>query len=311
MSRWTDALDAVSENLGLKLVSLVIAVGVFAFVRGSGTTQRSLDVPLLAMLPPTGEGKPVLLSTLPDKLRVTLRGASSVLGGLKAEEIGPVQIDLRGGRRSLIRVGGDQLNLPAGVRFVSIEPRTLSLSWDQSVTRVVPVRPSIVGTLPPRARVSVVDVEPSRLRVRGPSLYVDPIVSVHTDEIDTTGLGAGRYERRIALESLRAGVDYEAAAGVRVTFEIVPTVGERRFNAVPITIVGVGRMQVRPSAVNVEVRGDPVAVEELTQAQVVPFVEAPPPPRQRGASSIAVQIRPLPSGLTAVIEPTEVLLVNP
>ena len=31
MSRWTQSLDALGENLGLKIVSLVIAVGLFAF----------------------------------------------------------------------------------------------------------------------------------------------------------------------------------------------------------------------------------------------------------------------------------------
>ncbi|MEZ4390865.1 MAG: hypothetical protein R3A48_07180 [Polyangiales bacterium] len=69
MSRWTATLDSISENLGIKLVSLVISVGVFAYVRGSGTTQRSLDVPLLAMLPPGGDGRAVLPSSLPDKVR--------------------------------------------------------------------------------------------------------------------------------------------------------------------------------------------------------------------------------------------------
>jgi hypothetical protein len=311
MSRWNSTLDAVSENLGLKLVSLVIAIGVFAFVRGSGTTQRSVDVPLLAMLPQGGDGKPVLLSSLPDKVRLTVRGASSVVSGLRAEELGPVQLDLRAGRRPLVRLGADLLSLPAGARFVSVEPSSLALSWDVSVTRLIPVRPSVVGTLPPRARVSVLDVEPARLRVRGPSLYVDPIVSVHTDEIDTTGLSAGRYERRIALESLRAGVDYEAAAGVRVTFEIVPTVGERRFAAVPVAVLGAARVQLRPPVVSVEVRGDPEAVEALAPSQLVPFVDPGPPPWTHGTTALAVQLRPLPAGLSAVITPAEVLAVSP
>lgn len=311
MSRWTSALDSISENLGIKLVSLVISVGVFAYVRGSGTTQRSLDVPLLAMLPQGGDGRAVLLSSLPDKVRVTVRGASSVVGSLRVEELGPVQVDLRVGTRPFVRMSSDLLSLPAGARFVSIEPTNIPLSWDVSVTRVIPVRPSIVGTLPPRARVSVVDVEPSRLRVRGPSLYVDPIVSVHTDEIETTGLAAGRYERRIALEPLRTGVDYEAAAGVRVTFEIVPTVGERRFTALSVAVLGTSRAQLRPSVVSVDVRGDPEAVEELTQGQVVPFVDPGPPPLARGTTPVAVQLRPLPAGLTAVVQPSEVLIVVP
>jgi hypothetical protein len=310
MSRWSRVLDVAGENLGLKLVSLVIAVGVFAFVRGSGTMQRSLDVSLVAMLPSSGEGRPVLLSTLPDKVRVSVRGASSVVSTLRGEEVGPVQIDLRAGRRAFVRLTPDMLTLPAGATFLSIEPADLSLSWDVGVSRVLPVRATVVGSLPPRARVQVLDVEPARLRVTGPSLYVDPIASVHTEAVDTSGLRAGRYERRIALEPPRAGVEYQAAAGVRVSFEIVPTVGERRFNAVPVTVLGAARVRLRPPVVDVVVRGDPDAVERLTASQVVPTVDPGPAP-SRGTRPLSVSLRPLAAGLRATLEPAEVLSVSP
>lgn len=309
MSRWTPSVGAMGENLGLKLVSLVIAVGLFAFVRGSGTVQRSLDVPLLAMLPVAGDGRPVLLSSLPDKVRVSVRGASSVVGALRAEEVGPVQVDLRAGRRASVRLTPDMLRLPAGASFASIEPAELTLHWDVGVARQLPVRATIVGSLPPRARVITLDVEPARLRVRGPALYVEPMVAVHTEPVDTTGLGAGRYERRIALEAPRAGVEYESGSGVRVTFEIVPTVGERRFNAAAVAALGTARVRLRPPVVDVVVRGDPEVIERLAASQVVPFVD--PGPTPRGTRPVPVQLRPLPAGLNARTEPAEVLAVAP
>lgn len=310
MSRWTQSLDVLGENLGLKVVSVVISVGLFAFARGSGTVQRSVDVPLIAMLPTQGDGRPVLLSTLPEKVRVSVRGTSSVVSALRGDQIGPVQVDLRAGRRALVRLSAEMITLPAGATFVSMEPSDLTLQWDVGVTRVLPVRASIVGTLPPRARVLTLDVEPSRLRVRGPALYVEPLVSVHTEPIDTSGLAAGRYERRIALEPPRAGVEYESTAGVRVSFEIVPTVGERRFNALSIAVLGGARVRLRPPVVDVVVRGDPDAVERLTAAQVVPTVDPGAAP-SRGAHPVAVQLRPLAVGLSARIEPAEVLSVAP
>lgn len=310
MSRWTQSLDALGENLGLKLVSLVISVGLFAFARGSGTVQRSVDVPLVAMLPTQGDGRPVLLSSLPAKVRLSVRGPASVVGALRGEEVGPVQLDLRAGRRPVVRLTSDLFTLPAGATFVSMEPAELSLHWDVGVTRELPVRATIVGTLPARARVMTLDVEPARLRVRGPALYVDPLVSVHTEAIETTGLAPGRYERRIALEPPRAGVEYEGVAGVRVTFEIIPTVGERRFNALPVAVLGGARVRLRPPVVDVVVRGDPDAVERLTAAQVVPTVDPGAQPA-RGSHPVAVQLRPLATGLSARIEPAEVLSVSP
>lgn len=310
MSRWTRVLDVLGENLGLKIVSVVIAVGLFAFVRGSGTVQRSIDVPLIALLPQPGDGRPFLLTTLPEKVRVSVRGASSVVSALRGEEVGPVQMDLRAGRRAGVRLTPEMVSLPAGASFVSIEPPELSLHWDVGTSRMLQVRPSVIGTLPPRARVVTLDVDPPRIRVRGPALYVDPMVSVHTEPIDTTGLAPGRYERRIALEPPRAGVEYESGTGVRVALEIVPTVGERRFNAVPVLTLGAARTRLRPPVVDVVVRGDPDAVERLVAAQVVPTVDPGPTP-VRGTRPLSVQLRPLPQGLSGRVEPAEVLSVTP
>lgn len=174
----------------------------FSVVRGSGNVQRSIDVPATFVLPPTSTGNPVLLSSLPDKVRVTVRGSPSVLGPLRADDIGPLQIDVREGRARQVHLDAELLALPAGATLVSFTPDTIPMQWDTMVERSVPVRATVVGSLPPRARVERVEVEPSHVHVRGASLYVDPMVSVHTEPVDASGLatrgatsGASRSSR--------------------------------------------------------------------------------------------------------------------
>ncbi len=302
--------ESITENLGLKLASVVISVVLFSAVRGSGNVQRSLDVPATFVLPVAATGNAVLLSTLPDKVRVTVRGSPSVLGPIRADDIGPLQIDVREGRSRLVRLYPEMLTLPAGATFISFTPDSIPLQWDTMVERSVPVQPTLVGTLPSRSRVEHIEVDPPHVRVRGASLYIDPMASVHTEPVDVSNLAPGRYERRIPLETPRAGVEFDNARGVRVAFEVIATVYERRFERLAVTAIGGPRAQLRPPLVDVVVRGEPSVVDRLLPSQVVPVIDLSTLGATRTPTSVPVEVRPLPSGATAGDRsPAEILVV--
>lgn len=302
--------EALVENIALKLVSLIISLMLFGVVRGAGNVQRSLDVPVTFVLPTPDPGHRVLLSTLPEKVRVTLRGSPSVLTSLRADELGAIQLDLRDGNARNVRLQSSLIVIPAGTSFVSLTPDVIPLQWDVIAERTTPVRATVVGSLPPRAHVDHVEVEPANVRVRGASLYVDPLVTVHTEPIDASGLAVGRYERRIPLEPPRSGVEYETVQGVRVSFEIVQPVYERRFEHVPVVVLGAVRAQLRPPQVAVVVRGDPAVVDHLQPSDVVPFVDLASLVPLRTPTPVRVEVRPLPDGCAATATaPDEVLAV--
>ncbi len=302
------------ENLGLKLVALVVSVALFSYVHGAGEVQRIVDLPLVVTLPATGVGAPVLLTSLPDKVRLTVRGASSLVGSMRDDDVGVIQLDLRDGHRRSVRLGASRVHLPAGAVFVSLVPDALELHWDVTVARTLPIRASLVGSPSPRLRVDplAVEVEPERVRVTGPSLYADSLTAVHTDLLDVSGLPQGRYERRVPLETLRVELSYdEAPIAARVTFDVVPIVSERRIQDVPVVLMGPVRGSLRPAMVDVTLRGDPVEIERLNPSQVVVAAEITDPQALlHGAVSARVHVRPLPEGCeVAGVTPGEVLVV--
>jgi len=300
---------ALFENVGLKAVSLVISVALYLTLQGSGAVQRSLDVPVTYVLPTGEPGHAVVLSALPEKVRITLRGPPSVVSTLRPEELGAIQLDLRAGSPRQVRLRADALSMPAGTSLVSLSPDVLPLQWDQVIERSLPVRATVVGALPARARVERVEAEPAHVRVRGPALYVEPMVAVHTEPLDATGLPPGRYERRVPLESLRAAVQYETAQGVRVSFQVVQSVYERRLEHLPVITVG-ARAQARPATVTVVLRGDPAVVDRLRPDDVVPVVDCASLLPLRAPATARVDVRPLPEGaVVGATEPAEVLVV--
>jgi len=299
-------LHLVTENLGYKVLSFALAVIFFVNVKGAGVVTRTVQVPVTALLPRAGAGGPVLITPLPDSVRVVVRGPGSLIGSLRGDQLGPIQLDLRDGLTHRLTMEPDFVRLPRATTVVAFQPESLTLQWDAMVSRVLPLRASIVGSPAPRTRLSTTTVEPERTRARGPSTLVDPLESIHTEPIDVTGLAAGRYERRVALEA-RQGVELGWSGTARVSFEIVPLVAERRFAQLAVEVVGAPRATVRPPVVDVVVRGDPDAVAALLPSQVVPFVTADP--ASRVPEPVRVQVHAIPGGIaSSAADPGDVVV---
>lgn len=302
-----------TENLGLKIFSLVAAVGLFYVVHGSEDAQRPVFVDVVALLPPVGSGK-ILMSDLPDKVRVTLRGSRSMLNALKRDELGPLQVDLRDGARRYYYFDPGSFDLPAGVEVVSIAPPSVQLAWARRAERRATVVPQIAG----RPREGLVlegepTVEPSMVQVSGPDSTVQRLATVETESIDLSGFGAGRHERAIPLVPPAEHVSYLPNAPVRVIFELRPEVNERRWRGLTVATVGtVARAVLRPVTVDVRLRGPPTALMDVDAEHLVPFVDVTELDAAHGAASVRVQIRGAPEGTeVAGIDPPEVLVTMP
>ncbi len=311
-SRLGALLAVVRENLPYKIASLAISLWLFMMFRGAGAVQRSVDVPITAVLPAATPGGQLLITPLPERVRLTVRGTPSVVAPLRGDEIGPVEIDLRDGRRRRVDLDPSLVQLPAGADFVSFSPSSLDLRWDTLLTRSLDVRASVVGSTAPRTRIGAITVEPERVRARGPSQVLEAQEVVHTVAVDASGLAPGHYERRVMLETPRNGIDYWPAQ-VRVVFDVAPLHGERRFERVAVTVRGAPRstqhLEARPPVVAVVVSGDPELLAELAPSQLVPTVAAPDDGPLRVATEVRVHMLPLRDGISVVVEPPDVLLV--
>ncbi len=301
---------SVTEDLGLKVLSLLVALGLFGLVRGAGNVQRSLEVSLIARLPAAGARR-VLLTDLPDRVRITVSGSPTQVGAIRPDALGQIQLDLSEGRRASVYLDAAALSFPAGVRLVQVQPASLQLQWDDFVERPVPVRVEMSG-MPATGTHVVGDVEivPRSVRVSGPALFVGAINMIRTDALDVTGLPAGRHERRLPLESVRAGVAVDAPAGIRVTFVVDREIVERRFEQVSVTSVGAGNVDVRPPSVTVILRGAPSAMSAVVAQSLVPTIEVPIAPAARTNVRARVTLAHVPPDVSLVgIDPPEVIVV--
>jgi YbbR domain-containing protein len=83
--------------LGLKAVALIASIGLFIIVRGPDDThpQAVVHFQVEVLLPPTNASK-MLVSEIPEEVRVTVQGSTVVLNAVRSSERRtPVQMDLR------------------------------------------------------------------------------------------------------------------------------------------------------------------------------------------------------------------------
>src|SRR5688572_4603551 len=141
--RWLRA--AFSENLGLKALSFVLALGLTAYQRGSeDEEQRTVSVDVILRLP-SSDARRELMTPPPHSIYVTVRGSTRALDQLTTAGIPSVEVDLRRGDAHQILFEAEMFAMPPGVQVTIIDPATIDLEWQNVVERSVPIQASITG----------------------------------------------------------------------------------------------------------------------------------------------------------------------
>ncbi|HJL15071.1 MAG TPA: CdaR family protein [Sandaracinaceae bacterium LLY-WYZ-13_1] len=300
--------SALTDNVGLKIVALVASIGLFVIVRGTEDAQISIAVDVVALLPPPSSDR-MLVSEIPDEIRVTLRGSRSVLNAVRRGGMQPIQMDLRDASAHFYYFEQEELELPAGATIVQIAPAAVPLTWVDRAERRLRIEPVLRGDVAEGNLLVGTVVEPSSVVVRGAASEVNRLEAIRTEPVDVEDLGEGRHERRVPLTPLPEHVNYVDTVAVMVTVTIEEEEGQRTYADAEVLTVGGTDVALRPSAVTVEVTGPRARVDDLHPRRVIPFVDVSELDREGGAQPLPVQLRPLPEGMRGRVEPAEILAV--
>ncbi len=277
----------VTENVSLKLISLVFALMLYSLVHGSQEAQRSIRVNVVALLPQTPNR--VLVTSLPEKLNATVRGPRSMLDELNADDLASYQLDLRAGTDTRVTFVPASIPLPPGLKVEQVDPPAIDLTWEDLVARDVPVQVGIVGTPAPGYVVKGVPrAEPATVRVRGPKSRVVVMQVARADAFDVTGLTEGKYTRALAIDRPPDRCELDVPS-VGASVEIGREVVERPFSRVAVAVVGRMGAKAQPSEVDVRLSCPADVVRPLRPEQLVPRV-AVTSTAEHGSEVLPVQL---------------------
>jgi YbbR domain-containing protein len=297
------------QDLGLKLTSLIAAIVLFSFVHGAEDAQKSIYVDLITLLPSEESGR-MLVSDVPVRVRVTLKGSRSQLNAIRQEQLPPVQIDLRNFQGTDYYFSEDDLDLPVGIDVVQWVPASIPLEYAVRVDRRLPVEPRFEEDLPEGVSFGrVLSIEPSVVHVSGPEDELEAVQDIPTDPISLSRLTPGEHQVRVRLVRPPEHSEYHQTTTVLVRFTLISERRVREFDDLAVSAIGAHVRRIRPSRVDVRLRGTPAVVDGIDPDHVIPYVDASEASPDRGSLPLPVQIRGLPSGVEVVgVEPSEVIV---
>jgi YbbR domain-containing protein len=260
-------------HIGLKLLSLAIALLLWLTVAGEQTVERGLRVPLELQNMPE---KLQLVEDPPQVVDVRVRGAASTLGRLVPGDLVAI-IDVRSARpgRRLFHLTDDEVRSPFGVEVEHISPPTVALSFENAGTAEIPVTPAITGEPAPGYVVGKVSVDPQTVVVAGPQTALGRLTSAITEPVSVADATTDRDDV-VTLGVMEPSVRLQVPGSAHVIVQILPAPVDRVLHAVPVRLKGLTAGlsgQVMPATVDVRVRGAKQRLDVLHADSVNAYID--------------------------------------
>jgi YbbR domain-containing protein len=292
------------RHLGLKILSIALAFAIWLTVGDQRAVERTMRVPLeYHNLPPRLE----LMSSPPEMVEVRLRGPSGSIGRLTPGDAVAV-LDLTAARTGtrLFHLMADQVRVPYGVTVAQVAPAALSLTFEASAARTVPVVPAVEGEPAPGYRIGRILASPEQVSIVGPTSHVADVASATTEPVSVANASANVTDRvTIGVTNDMVRLDTPQSATVNV--EIVPLAEEKRLSGVAVEARGLaaGRsVRLEPEAVTVTLRGGRRHLEPLSAVRAFVDVSHMPPRRY----TLPVKVDPVADVDVAGIEPATIVV---
>jgi YbbR domain-containing protein len=169
------------RNLGLKFLSTGIAALLWLVVAGERVVERVMRAPVEMQNLPEGLE---IVGNPPDTVEVRLRGPSGALSRISAGDMAAV-IDLQTARpgRRLFHLTQGNVTVPYGTEVVQVGPSTLTLEFEMTAVRTVPVEPDVEGRPAIGYEVTKITSEPMSVEIAGPASAVQRLQAAVTEPV--------------------------------------------------------------------------------------------------------------------------------
>ncbi len=299
---------ALTEELPLKVVSLIIAITLFVIVRSDKDAATGAYVKVIYTLP---EGR-VLVSDPVAEVRVGVRGPWTRLSRFDERNVEAIRVDLNDAKDGVLHFDESMVKLPPGLRVASITPPEVKLAFETRAVREVPVHPVLDGQPADGFRVTKVTSQPATIHVEGPKSVIDTLPQVNTRPVKVTG-AKQPVLGEVMLENEPSHTRYVEGKTAVVHAEIQPAIVERTFDEVPVKLLGLSRLDgtTDPSKVRVILRGPSDLVLNLARDAIVVQIDAqlldnrPPSKMLRNLT-----VTGMPPGVAAELSPDSVMLTT-
>jgi len=173
----------VFHDFWLKLLSLVLAAGLWYFISHEEQAEVALRAPVVFQNVP--EHLEISSESIPEA-QIRVRGPERIIRQLQADEVRAELnlADAKPGERTF-DLTSQQVRHPHDVAVVQVVPSQLHLAFDTRLTREVEIHPRVNG--PAGAQIKA-EADPARITITGPQHHVEKVDAATTDPVDATNM---------------------------------------------------------------------------------------------------------------------------
>lgn len=185
------------ENIAFKAAAVVLAVILWVFVTSKGQTEMSLSVPIeYANIPPGIEISKHTMTTA----HIVVRTHESLSKNIRQENV-RVSVDVSRAKKGeeIFALKKDDVKVAYGATVTKIEPLTVKVMFEETVSKKVPVKPEVTGSPEQGYAVKRIEVRPDEVVIEGAKSEVRKVGMLRTEPIDISGL-AEDLRQEVKLE---------------------------------------------------------------------------------------------------------------
>ena len=256
--------DIFLRNWLQKAISLVLALGLFFFVRNMRITERTIEVPLQVKNAPTYL---VPVNRIPESVSIRISGVMRKVSKVDSGKIS-VSIDMTDAVPGLNE-------FPIAIHYpdfsddiqLTTAMRALRIQFDYILERLVPVRPVLIGTPGKGHVLTSSNIEPAMVLLSGPAMVLSNLASLPILPFSIDGL-VQSVATPVQLDLQGMNLSQKQSVQLMLRLRVADENRTRAIGDLPLTLIGPdpGRVVRAPALwprVRVVVGGEADALAKL------------------------------------------------
>jgi hypothetical protein len=269
------ALGLFSNNLGFKLLSLFVAMVIWAWVQEDREVEVSKRAAIILDIPDN------LAFTRPPQAsaRVSISGPQGVIREMSELALELDLSELEPGSPILELDAALLKGVPPGVTVLNMVPNSLQVELERKVARQLLLKPSPSQAPPDGYRLVSVELDPPSIEVRGPASLVEEQDGLRTEVIDISKLTEST--RLPVSVNLPPQLERSDDTPIFAEVQVEPVTTERHFPEVPVLVRRPGWI-ASVDSISVTLEGPVAMISEIAPDDVTAIVLIPndTPPQQ-------------------------------
>ena len=226
---------AAFQNFLLKILALAIGSILWFFVVSSNNIELTKDVDLSLDLPPNH----VISNEVTNKVTFRLLGSKFFLRTV-LDSLDTIHIDLTRAKpgRAYYNITSDMLQLPIGVKVLSISPSRIYPEIELIKKKRVPLKMLTKNKIPNDMRLIKLETSTKTVSIKGPKSKIDEIKTLQTQIIDLSKISP-ELEWKVPVTISTPGVFFEEEESPPyVLIKVEPKGSNFRISGVSVEILG-------------------------------------------------------------------------